>query len=397
MGISKQDQNFLKQSLKKLRFFLLESDDPIINWSNYYKGIMLGVFGLSTAVVQLIWYYFNFHSENKIWLNESFYSYRVTTLSCTGLTFLILLIVAFKFRNSAKVQTFIGYFMPFFFGFTMLYGGYTIGMYSPAMMAGTVNIILVGLVLYNRKLIYLISAPIAIMMVWLAYQTYFDKLPYAPLFSDLLNDSHFYQNKFWIRTMVELFLPVLIITAILFEILLSQWRRREKNIKTMSQTDALTQVYNRRYISDQLDHLAQESNYAVVLLDLDYFKKINDQYGHDIGDIVLKRVANLLKVGVREQDIVGRFGGEEFILILKNTTLPQAVEIAERCRISIENEIVELNDAQTLHISASFGISLAKPDASKEQITRWADEALYQAKHQGRNCICISDDKTDAK
>ena len=130
----------------------------------------------------------------------------------------------------------------------------------------------------------------------------------------------------------------------------------------------------------------------MIKFDLDYFKKINDEYGHDAGDLVLKRVATLLKLGVREQDIVGRFGGEEFILILKKAMLEQAVEVAERCRKSIEDTVIDLDDGRKLHISASFGIALAKPDANKEQITRLADEVLYKAKHQGRNRVCMSDD-----
>ena len=112
--------------------------------------------------------------------------------------------------------------------------------------------------------------------------------------------------------------PILITCLILFEILLSQWRHRERLIQHLSQIDPLTNTFNRRRISQSLEYFHQQdphNPYAVVLLDLDHFKNINDQFGHHTGDTVLIAVSQKLGLHLRESDVVGRFGGEEFILI----------------------------------------------------------------------------------
>lgn len=186
--------------------------------------------------------------------------------------------------------------------------------------------------------------------------------------------------------MAELFLPILIVSILLFEILLSQWRRREKKIERLSTTDALTEIYNRRYIGDQLNRVSIDL-VSVIILDLDDFKKINDSYGHDTGDDVLCRVARVLESCLRETDIVGRFGGEEFILLLPLMDLEQAYDVAERCRVKISQEQIILKDARHISISASFGISSSIGDLSKEELIRLADQALYLSKKKGRNCV----------
>ena len=117
-------------------------------------------------------------------------------------------------------------------------------------------------------------------------------------------------------------------------------------------------------------------------------KKINDSYGHDIGDTVLCRVARILESCVRaSDDIVGRFGGEEFILLLPLMDLKQAQEVAERCRAKISQELIELKDTRHISISASFGISTSTGNLSKEELIGLADQALYLSKQKGRNCV----------
>lgn len=379
----------LRKRWERLIAQMYDENNLIINWSNFNKALLLSVLGAVITIAQIKWYIFSFYSENKIWLNEDYFEYRLTSLILIFLIYLLILIVGFYFKQSNKIKQFIGYFAPIFFSISMLYGGYTIGIYSPTTMAGVVNFILVGLVLYHRKLIISIACPVIIALFWVGFKTHTKELPYAPLFSDSLNNSAVYESTFWVLSMLELYLPILFGSAILFEILLMQWRRREKNIKIMSQTDPLTNVYNRRYISDQLTQFEASKNYIVVLLDLDHFKNVNDQYGHEAGDIVLKQVANILKKSVRHEDIVGRFGGEEFILILKNTDLEHAQEITERCRLNIEKQQVIVNGNQVVRLSASFGIAVAQDIKTKEEVTRCADEALYRAKQHGRNRVSI--------
>ena len=122
-------------------------------------------------------------------------------------------------------------------------------------------------------------------------------------------------------------------------------------------------------------------------MDLDHFKKINDRYGHDVGDDVLKQVAFTLSKNVRDEDVVGRFGGEEFILVLQNKSIQQALDIAERCRKEIEITRIKVNDKEFIQISASFGITVGNHYQTKQQILKQADEALYLAKKSGRNQV----------
>ena len=149
--------------------------------------------------------------------------------------------------------------------------------------------------------------------------------------------------------------PILITCLILFEILLSQWRHRERLIQHLSQIDPLTNTFNRRRISQSLEYLHQQdphNPYAVVLLDLDHFKNINDQFGHHMGDNVLIAVSQELNDQIQKHDLVGRFGEEEFILILKHASLPKAYQIAERCRTTIEALVISNDEGQSIRVRA---------------------------------------------
>ena len=170
--------------------------------------------------------------------------------------------------------------------------------------------------------------------------------------------------------------------------MLIQWRNREKKIRDISQIDPLTGIYNRRKIGQNLTEIQNEHrDVTIILMDLDHFKKINDSYGHDVGDDVLKQVALTLSKNVRDEDVVGRFGGEEFILVLQNKSIQQALDIAERCRKEIESTRIKINDKEFIQISASFGITVGNHYQTKQQILKQADEALYLAKKLGRNQV----------
>ena len=118
---------------------------------------------------------------------------------------------------------------------------------------------------------------------------------------------------------------------------------------------------------------------------LDHFKEINDLYGHHCGDEALRKVAQLLSSQIRSSDIVARYGGEEFIIALPETTLESAQEIAERCRIAIQNQRLELLDNKNVQLTASFGVAISIYDVNK--VIHFADQALYRAKQLGRNQV----------
>ena len=155
--------------------------------------------------------------------------------------------------------------------------------------------------------------------------------------------------------------------------------------------DPLTGLENRRSLMDFAEvqlKLAQryKSFFSIILIDLDYFKKINDTYGHLIGDEILKNIAKILKYVLRNVDHIGRFGGEEFIVILPNTNLKNAVVTAEKVREAIANFKHNIEE-QIIQATVSIGIASYNPlDDDVNQILERADQALYQAKSSGRNC-----------
>jgi len=168
-----------------------------------------------------------------------------------------------------------------------------------------------------------------------------------------------------------------------------------KKLQDYANTDGLTQLYNRLYFQKRLDEeleRAKKEGYdiSVVLYDIDNFKKFNDKYGHLFGDVVLKSIAGLVKNSVRNNDIVARFGGEEFIIMLPYTSAEAAYEKAEELRKKISDLIIRDRDVST-SVTVSMGISSFPEFADTEALLlRSADAALYQAKGKGKNCVVLA-------
>lgn len=173
-------------------------------------------------------------------------------------------------------------------------------------------------------------------------------------------------------------------------------RDREQKLAQLTKTDALTGVLNRGYLlRTARSELARARRYrtplACVMLDLDHFKQVNDEHGHLVGDRVLEWVGEALLATVRAHDLVGRFGGEEFVLLLPSTELDGARELAERCRALLAERRIDTGNGG-LSVTASFGVS-AYPDldaTSVDDLLRAADEALYRAKQRGRNRVEVA-------
>lgn len=156
--------------------------------------------------------------------------------------------------------------------------------------------------------------------------------------------------------------------------------------------DALTSVFNRRAI---LDTLKRELGHSVrggapvgaIMVDLDHFKKINDVHGHLVGDVVLCEAAHRMKNALRTYDVLGRYGGEEFLVVTPGCTVQEAAKVAERLRKRLESTPLTLRDIQ-IRITASFGVASSKDVAEDVDAMIWAaDAALYRAKHEGRNRV----------
>jgi len=159
--------------------------------------------------------------------------------------------------------------------------------------------------------------------------------------------------------------------------------------------DFLTGVANRRYFMSMIEKelsrgFRYKNNLALAIIDIDFFKRINDEYGHLAGDDALKAFCSVCKDTLRATDVIARVGGEEFAIMLPNTTISEGKEVLERVRFAIENHVIQISDRTTLRFTASFGVTATRIDSefiTIDDLFREADAALYQSKNSGRNCI----------
>jgi len=165
------------------------------------------------------------------------------------------------------------------------------------------------------------------------------------------------------------------------------------HLKQLSNLDPLTNLYNRRFFIEIIDaELKRSSRFksyvSLLIVDIDHFKKINDSYGHQVGDKVLVTVADKLCEGLRTYDIASRYGGEEFVIVLPNTQLPIGLEVAERLRKAVQsvNFMIPLD---MLSVTVSIGVASFPTEHVDcyNALFTGADEALYRAKHNGRNRV----------
>jgi diguanylate cyclase (GGDEF)-like protein len=167
--------------------------------------------------------------------------------------------------------------------------------------------------------------------------------------------------------------------------------QQSDELRRLSTVDPLTQCFNRFGVHQIISRLEansriEESTYSLILIDIDYFKRINDRRGHDAGDRVLQAASNIIQQRVRTVDYVGRWGGEEFVIILPNTRKEFALAIAEKIRLVIYDTVFESENP--LNVTASFGIAQQEAGEDFASTFKRVDNALYAAKNQGRNC-CV--------
>jgi diguanylate cyclase (GGDEF)-like protein len=171
-----------------------------------------------------------------------------------------------------------------------------------------------------------------------------------------------------------------------------------RDLENMAQTDPLTQLFNRRSWNKQLEEEFERSSryghvFSIIILDVDYFKRFNDFYGHPVGDAILRKLGALLKEIVRKIDTVFRYGGEEFTILLPETNLFAARIVAERIQKKINTTVfVDAKKMLELKVTASIGVTDSVGYTSPSAILEAADQALYLSKQSGRNCIRTASD-----
>jgi diguanylate cyclase (GGDEF)-like protein len=181
------------------------------------------------------------------------------------------------------------------------------------------------------------------------------------------------------------------------KLLQDELRDKNEQLSQLSTTDPLTGLRNRRYVDEILNiEVLRARRYntplTVLMADLDHFKHVNDEHGHQAGDAVLRGVADVLRSSLRVTDVGGRYGGEEFIVLMAQNDVEGARRFAERWRTAIENTPFPIPGGGSVEVTLSIGVAGATgPDGEAVDLVAAADAALYAAKQCGRNRVCISE------
>lgn len=231
---------------------------------------------------------------------------------------------------------------------------------------------------------------------------YYMNLGFSMLFISLLTDTsdEVFDHPFIITTVFEDILQVL--GFIVVFIGLRKWMqyndRQNEELITLATTDELTGLYVRRFFLDKtLDEFNRSKrnqlNFSILMIDIDHFKSINDKFGHAAGDLVLQVFAREIKESIRKTDVIARWGGEEFVVLLVHDDISNikdiSASISEKIRSKTENIKVLFNE-EVIHFTVSIGATISTAeDTSIDAIIDRADKLLYQAKIKGRNCVAL--------
>lgn len=300
--------------------------------------------------------------------------------------------LVWKTRNSHPDSTLAATIQVYLFGAPLLVMAVLNGIHSLVTGLLLATLPIFGLILFNNSK-HVIAATglnwLGIILIGIAVNN--GLLPDAPLYQR--GETPYTNTHIWLFIQVIIAIPAAILVSLIVISLVHGLRIREQKILELSRRDGLTGVWNRRYLMERLEHeiavvRRSAKPLSLIILDLDFFKRINDQYGHITGDKVLIHAAKTLQGSIRDIDHLGRYGGEEFVIILPFCDAGMAAIIAERCRQNVESIAITV-DGTRIPVTSSFGVTTLLPSqhASGDLLTHSADLGLYEAKSKGRNCV----------
>lgn len=265
---------------------------------------------------------------------------------------------------------------------------YALGPYTAVSGLITVAALLLGMVLLERRWLWMAVGGWLLSMSLMHLASKAGVLPFLSLF-----EVSFEQPDI-ARVAAERAVAAALIyipLAVVMDHLVSVWRQDERSLSEAAQFDSLTGAYTRGFAMSVMERAIlkagrDETPLAILMLDLDHFKRINDAHGHARGDLVLQQTTRAMQSALRAGDIVGRFGGEEFVVLLPGADLKQAMGAAERCRAAVQK--MTISNAPYLSVTASVGVA-AFPEHGEalDALLKASDTAMYDAKAKGRNRI----------
>ncbi|MFP5384346.1 MAG: diguanylate cyclase [Gammaproteobacteria bacterium] len=369
----------------------------VLDWSPAAKGMLVVAVLVPIFLQYLVWArYVLGRADRDQLINVDFYQGQQPVFALMAVTTVVTFLLGAHLRRFRPDSRAYEMFVVFFFTASLLYFGWLVG---PLAMAAGIVLIgtpLVGFLLLDRRIVAFFWALSLATMAMLTVAAAAGHLTYGPLVVPrAFNDPQY--GAFWVFTHLYWALPHVILNFAVAWFLLARWREREEAFRTQSMTDMLTGVHNRRSALLLLEREVARMRrrgppLTVLLVDLDHFKRINDTWGHPTGDRALQAAASALESSVREYDAVGRWGGEEFILVLPETSPEVAEMLAERCRSRLEAMAVFADNGERVPVTGSFGLvcNANAMDADPQTLVRLADEALYRAKKAGRNRVAVA-------
>jgi diguanylate cyclase (GGDEF)-like protein/PAS domain S-box-containing protein len=171
-------------------------------------------------------------------------------------------------------------------------------------------------------------------------------------------------------------------------------RQKLEELEEMAMFDPLTDLANRRFLKMSLETRLEELKrygrpFAVMFIDIDHFKRINDTYGHQVGDRMLKMISSTMVNTLRSFDVIGRWGGEEFLALLINIKEEDLFPVVDRFRRLVENSVMTLDDGSQLNVTVSIGATIVHPGETAEQVVKRADQLMFESKRGGRNMVSV--------
>ena len=300
-------------------------------------------------------------------------------------------------RRGADGPMWLGHLTVQLYAVPNLYAAYLLGPVTSPFMVVMLGSGLLGLLIFPPRVAWMAVVTVSLGLVIPELLRLSGLIPYAPLLRGSPHDdprvTHFWSGFMWF-----IVASVSALLTTLFHVLLEDLRAREAALSAMTRTDALTGLFNRRHFMEQLAR--EHGRYAryrrplsCMMVDLDYFKRINDEHGHAVGDIVLKETSKRLGLALRTTDMIARLGGEEFGALLPDTDIEGAQRVAERCRELVGATPVDIAGRPSVPVTASFGVAMLDTHTmpQPEDLLRAADAALYSSKGRGRNRVSISD------
>lgn len=279
------------------------------------------------------------------------------------------------------------YIAAWFVAIVMSYHAHLIGTLTPVTGILLIGISMFGMLLFGRWVTYPALGCALVMLGLSIAFTLSGQWVYAPVFKhNIMPMPH--DALVWLSNIMLFGAPLTIGIFLLLDRIIAQWKQNAADVWRLSQTDALTGLYNRHHLSDRLTRQSKlPETVSIALLDIDHFKQINDQCGHLVGDQVLQQVATTLSQSTRHTDWLARFGGEEFIVVMPNTSTNDAIAVIERCRIAIQSIYAHRDPEHAWPISGSFGVMTFHGPFDVSTALSEVDHLLYQAKAQGRNRV----------